>query len=49
VKPTSETNVEGSRTNAVTIAVIIVAGVIVLACIAAFAGVTIAFFLNPPW
>ena len=45
----SETNVKGSRTNAVTIAAIIVAGVIVLTCIAAFAGIAIAFFLNAPW
>ena len=45
----SETNVEGSRTNAVIIAAIIVAGVIVLACIVAFAGIAIAFFLNAPW
>lgn len=44
----SETR-EGSRTNAVLIAVIIVGGIVALACIAAFAGITIAFLINAPW
>jgi len=44
----SETN-EGRRTDAVKITFIVVAGAIVLACIIAFAAITIAFFANPPW
>jgi hypothetical protein len=44
----SETN-EGTRANAVLITAIIVAGVIVLACIAAFTAIAIAFFSNVPW
>jgi hypothetical protein len=44
----SETN-GNSRTNRVMIAAIIVAGVVALACIVAFAGITIAFFANAPW
>jgi len=43
-----ETNGD-SRTNAVTIAAIIVGGIVALACIIAFAAITIAFFSNPPW
>ncbi len=45
----SETNVGRSGSNAVTITVIIVAGAIILACILSFTGITMAFFLNPPW
>jgi len=44
----SETN-GNSRTSRVMIAAIIVAGIVALACIVAFAGITIAFFANAPW
>lgn len=39
----------GSRTNGVVVAAIIVIGIVALACIAAFAAVAIAFFINAPW
>jgi preprotein translocase subunit SecE len=44
----SETN-EGTRRDTVKITAIIVLGVIVFACIFAFAAISIAFFANPPW
>lgn len=45
----SEANVEGPRMDRVAIVAIIVIGIVVLACIVAFAGIAIAFFINAPW
>jgi hypothetical protein len=45
----SETNERRSRSNGVAIAAIIVAGVVILACIAAFTGIAIIFLANAPW
>jgi hypothetical protein len=45
----SEVHSNGSTTNKAVIAAIIVTGIIVLACIAAFTAISIAFILNAPW
>ncbi len=45
----SETNGDGRRANTVAIVAIIVAGIVVLACIVASTAITIAFFTNAPW
>jgi hypothetical protein len=45
----SENFPKRSTTDRVTVTVIIVAGAIILACIAGFVIITTAFFLNPPW
>jgi len=42
-------NVPKRSADRVTITAIIVAGAIILACIASCAVITTAFFLNPPW
>jgi len=45
----SEINSDGSTTNKVAIVAIIVAGVILLACIVACSAISMAFILNAPW
>jgi len=45
----SEINSDGSTTNKVAIAAIIVAGVVLLACIVACSAIFIAFIINAPW
>ena len=45
----SETNSGGSTTNKVAITAIIVAGIVVLACITACSAISIAFLMNAPW
>jgi len=45
----SENVPERPSTDKVKIAIIIVVGIILLACILASAGIAIAFFLRPPW
>ena len=45
----SEINSDGSTTNKVAIAAIIVAGVVFLACIVACSAISMAFILNAPW
>ena len=45
----SENNQERSSKDSVTITLIVVVGIIILACIAAFTAISVAFFLNPPW
>jgi len=42
-------NRQVSRTNTMIITLIIVAGVVALACIAAFTAIALGFFSNPPW
>ena len=45
----SENNRERSSKDTVTIALIVVVGIIILACIVAFSAISIAFFVNAPW
>ena len=45
----SEINSDGSTTNKVAIAAIIVAGIVLLACIVACSAISIAFIINVPW
>jgi hypothetical protein len=45
----SENVPQRSTTDRVKITIIIVAGVIIFACIVGFVVITTAFFLNPPW
>jgi hypothetical protein len=45
----SEINADGSTTNKVAIAAIIVVGLVLFACIAACSVISIAFILNAPW
>jgi hypothetical protein len=45
----SEINSDGSTTNKVAIAAIIVTGVVFLACIVACSVISMAFILNAPW
>ncbi|NIO72694.1 MAG: hypothetical protein GTN71_27660 [Anaerolineae bacterium] len=45
----SEINSDGSTTNKVAIAAIIVVGLVLLACIVACSAISIAFILNAPW
>jgi hypothetical protein len=45
----SEINSDGSTTNKVAIAAIIVAGIVFLGCIVACSAISIAFILNAPW
>jgi hypothetical protein len=45
----SESNNPFSNGSKVAITAIVTIGIICLACIAAFAGITIAFFINAPW
>ena len=45
----SENNREGSSTNMVMVTLIVVVGIIILACIVAFTALSIAFVLNAPW
>ena len=48
-KVMSENKREGSSNNTVKVTLIVVAGLIILTCIIAFTGVSVAFFLNAPW
>jgi len=45
----SETNQVSRGSHKVAIAAIIVTGIVILACIAAFTAVAIAFVANAPW
>jgi hypothetical protein len=45
----SETNQDSRGSNKVAITAIIVAGVVILACVVATTAVAIAFFANAPW
>jgi hypothetical protein len=45
----SENNQERSSRDSVTVTLIVVVGIIILACIVAFAAISVAFFLNAPW
>jgi hypothetical protein len=45
----NEINSDSSTTNKVAIAAIIVAGVVLLACIVACSVISIAFIINAPW
>ena len=45
----SETNQDSHGTNKVAITAIIVAGVVILACIVATTAIAIAFVTNAPW
>ncbi len=45
----SDTNQEFRGSHKVVIAAIIVAGIVILACIAAFTAIAIAFVANAPW
>jgi hypothetical protein len=45
----SETNQDSRSSNKVAIVAIIVAGVVILACIVATTAIAIAFFANAPW
>ena len=46
---TSETNRDYRGSHKVAIAAIVVAGIVFLACIAAFTAIAIAFVANAPW
>lgn len=48
-KVMSENTREGSSNNAVKVTLIVVVGLIILTCILAFTGVSVAFLLNAPW
>lgn len=45
----AETSADGYRTNSVAIAAIIVAGIVILACIVGCTTIAIAFIINAPW
>ena len=45
----SENNQEDASKDSVKITLIVVVGIIILACIFAFTAISVAFFLNPPW
>ncbi len=45
----SENGQEGSRKDIVKVTLIIVVGIIILACVLGFSAISVAFFLNPPW
>ena len=46
---TNETNQEYRGSHKVAIAAIVVAGIVILACIVAFTAIAIAFVANAPW
>ncbi len=45
----SENNRERSSKNTVAVALIVVVGIITLACVLGFTGISVAFLLNAPW
>jgi hypothetical protein len=45
----SESNQERSSNNTVMVTLIVVVGIIILTCILAVTGISIAFFVNAPW
>jgi len=45
----SESNQERSSKNTVAVALIVVVGIITLACVLGFTGISVAFLLNAPW
>lgn len=45
----SESNEERSSNNTVKVTLIVVVGLIILTCILAFTGISVAFLLNAPW
>lgn len=45
----SENNGERSKKDSVTVTLIVVVGIIILACIVAATAVSVAFVLNAPW
>jgi hypothetical protein len=45
----SENNQERTSSNTVMVTLIVVIGIIILTCIIAFTGISIAFLVNAPW
>ncbi len=45
----SESNQERSSKNTVAVALIVVVGIITLACVLGITGISVAFLLNAPW
>lgn len=45
----SENNQERTSNNTVMVTLIVVIGIIILTCIVAFTGISIAFLINAPW
>ena len=45
----SDDNRERSSKDTVKVTLIVVVGLIILACVLGFTAMSVAFFLNPPW